>query len=179
MRTVAAKVRNSGFVTLSVGRVGDSSDANSYLDRVRAYVPVEVIAFFIFVNALVMGATLRTVAGGGPGTGVTVDGYVALIALIMGAVAAWLLTYVTSKVKNESRAASVQAVVSMFAFLVWSYAMGAKGYEVIAVPIVPSVAGLLLGAFTLFSGLVVPVKKEPSAAQLGAGNARHVRAKAN
>lgn len=165
MRTVAAKPTGKWPIALTAGSIGPktSDKANDYLARVRAYVPVEVVAFFIFVNALVLGTALMTTPADGSPSTLTPDGYVALLALVTGAAAAWLLTYAASKKKNGGRAAVVQSVVSVFAFGVWAYAMGARGFEVVHLPVVPSVAGLMLGAFTLFSGLVVPVKaKEPS-----------------
>lgn len=163
MRTVAPAVRTSGLLTFSAGTVDDSDveAAKDYLGRVRAYVPVEVVAFFIFVNSLVLGTKLWTVVAAAKDKKahevLTADGYVALLALIIAAGASVLYTYVSAKRAGQS-AWRVQAAVTLTAFLVWAYALGARAFEVLGLAIVPSLAGLLLAGFTLFSGFIVPVK---------------------
>ena len=163
MRTVAPAMRSSGFVTFSAGTVdtAEADAAKDYLDRVRAYVPVEVVAFFIFVNSLVLGTKLWAIIpakGDDPASRMlTTDGYVALLALIIGAAATILFTYVSAKRAGQT-AWRVQAAVTLIAFLVWTYALGARAFDVLGLAIVPSLAGLLLATFTLFSGFIVPVK---------------------
>ena len=39
-----------------------SKDGDGYLDRVAKYVPAEVVAFFIFVNSILVNATEQPVA---------------------------------------------------------------------------------------------------------------------
>lgn len=163
MRSVAPQERESGFVTLSTGTVGSAKpeDAKNYLDRVRAYVPLEVVAFFIFANSLVLGRVLQNEVAikGKPAVLVTtVDGYVAIATLVIGAVAT--LVYANLAAKTAGRDTwYVQAAVSLVAFFIWAYAIGARALELTIIPVVPSVAGLLLATFTLFSGLIVPVKQ--------------------
>jgi hypothetical protein len=161
MRTIAPATRESGYVTLTAETVPstDPDAAKDYLDRVKAYVPVEVVAFFIFVNSLVLGRAMTAAVGGGKDVhqAWTVDGWVALSALVVGALASVLFTFAAAK-KAGQRASRVQALVTLVAFLVWAYALGARAFEVVGILIVPSVAGLLLGTFTLLSGFIVPVK---------------------
>ena len=51
----------------------------------------------------------------------------------------------------------IHATVSIFAFLIWCYAIRAEACDILDLPFVGSVSGLLLGTFTLFSGFIVPV----------------------
>lgn len=160
MRAVAAAIRKSGLVTLTPDKVdgGGQDAAKDYIDRVRAYIPVEVVAFFIFVNSGVLGKPLWAKAKvAGQDSILTTDGWVALLALIIGAAGSVLVTYIAAK--RAGQPWLVQAVVTVIAFLVWTYALGARAFEVLPVVVSPSLASLLLASFTFFSGLIVPVKK--------------------
>ena len=64
-----------------------------------------------------------------------------------------------SAAKNGNSPWVVQSIVTAIAFLVWSYATDARAYEVMRIAVVPSVSGLLIAAFTVLSGLIIPVKK--------------------
>ena len=160
-----------GFFTLTPATVTASDDskktAENYLERVRAYIPVEVLAFFIFANSLAgavfaPGEPTSQVGGSAsspPHQVLTADGWVALAALAIGAVATVIFARIAAKAKNGP-VWGVQASLALAAFLIWTYAMGAKGYEVLHIPVIPVVSGFLLATFTLFSGLVVPLKGE-------------------
>jgi hypothetical protein len=157
-----------GLFTLSPAAVPAPPDgkkaADNYLERVRAYIPVEVIAFFIFANSLV-GAV---VAPGKPTSQVggnqqaqaqmwTSNEWVAVAALAVGAVGTIIYARIGARA-NGGKVWGVQATLSLFAFLIWTYAMGAKAYDVVGIAVVPAVSAFLLATFTLFSGLVVPLK---------------------
>jgi hypothetical protein len=162
MRPVAPEQRTAGFVTFSASAVSDANPeaAKSYLDRVKAYIPAEVVAFFIFVNSLVLGLNLRVTTqppGSDPQSVLTPDGYVAISALVFGVILS--LLYARVAAKSSGQPWVVQAIVTAIAFLVWSYAVGGRGYEVLNLAVVPSVAGLLMAAFTVVSGFIVPIKK--------------------
>ena len=173
MRAVQPESAPSGLITLRAGTVDTSGresaaipgkSADSYIDRVRAYIPVEIIAFFIFVNSLVDTTTIRA-ASGTEGARIVVQGadaWVAVAALAIGAAATIVYAYLAART-NKSPVWGVQAAVSLCAFLVWTYAMGGNGYYALGLAVVPSVAGLLLATFTLFSGFVVPVAPQAKA----------------
>ena len=162
MRPVAPEQRPTGFVTFSASTVpnADPETAKNYLDRVKAYIPAEVVAFYIFVNSLVLGLDLRETTQppqGDPQTFLTVHGHVAILALVLGIIFSGF--YARIAAKGSGQPWKVQAIVTIIAFLVWSYAIGGRSYEVLGWAVVPSVAGLLMGAFTIASGFIVPIKK--------------------
>ncbi|WP_146589433.1 hypothetical protein [Puniceibacterium confluentis] len=130
-------------------------DGQSYIERVRNYIPLEVIAFFIFANSMVAAgdggvASLRAGAIGA-------NEFVALASFCVA------LIGTVFYVKMAADAAKtgtwgLHAVLSCVAFAIWAYAMKAEVWDVLGIPISPVISGFLLGTFTLFSGLFVPVK---------------------
>lgn len=129
----------------------------NYIDRIRGYIPVEVVAFYVFVNSLIS----DKVSTGAGGFSLTADGYVAIIATIFGLIGTVL--YIKLSSKNEDISAwKFSACIAIVAFLIWIYAMDARIFEVLNLSVVPSVSGLLLATFTLFVGVVVPTSKEQS-----------------
>lgn len=164
MRAVQPASEGSGPITFRGGSVTtspaapDNKAANNYLDRVRAYVPVEVIAFFIFVNALV---DSEKVAKFVDLKSLTNDQGIALAGLVVGALATIVYARMAATA-NKTTVWGVQAAISLVAFLVWAYAMGAQAFVVLGMASVPAVAGFLLATFTMISGFIVPVK--PAAA---------------
>jgi hypothetical protein len=160
-----------GLLTFSAGSVAAPADstkaAENYLERVRAYIPVEVLAFFIFVNSLAgaLFAPGKTTAqvGGDPAPGeaaarmITADGWVALAALAIGVLGTALYARTAART-GKTKVWGVQTALAVLAFLIWTYAMGAKAYAVLGIEVIPAVAGLLLATFTLFSGFIVPAK---------------------
>ncbi|MFZ7091877.1 hypothetical protein [Primorskyibacter sp. 2E233] len=131
----------------------------SYIDRVRNYIPLEVIAFFIFCNAMIDNGEEPQLLWSG---NASPDDYVA-VATVLVSIAGVVIYVKTAADQAGTGTWILHAVVSTMAFLVWAYAIGAEALPVLGIPQVASVSGLLLGSFTLFSGLVVPVKKEPAA----------------
>lgn len=124
-------------------------ELQGYLDRVRNYIPSEIVAFLIFVNSLI-GANVLDVDGQ-----ILVDGWVAIGAMVVGIVACVL--FVKSTAQTEGNPVWVlQAMMSIIAFLIWSYAIDAKFLDVIGIETVPSVSGLVLASFTMLSGFLVP-----------------------
>ncbi len=125
------------------------SQEQGYLDRVNNYIPSEVVAFFIFVNSLV-GA--KVIDSNGQ---VLIDGWVAIFAILVSIVAC--IIFVRSTAKSEKNPVwGLQAVVSIIALIIWSYAIEAKYLVVLGVEVVPSVSGLILASFTMLSGFLVP-----------------------
>lgn len=161
MRAVAAETRPRGLVAFSGAPVADAKAdaANSYLDRIKAYIPAEVVAFFIFVNSLVLGSPLRSPGAPSDKTvqeSLTIDGMVAIASLALGVLLSFLYARVAAK--GGDTPWRVQGLVTAIAFLVWSYAIGGQGYAALNLHIVPSLAGLLLAAFTIVSGFIIPIK---------------------
>lgn len=170
-RSVFPNPERGGFASISTkkmpppvlqvqpgARAGVAADAQTppserefqgYLERVRNYIPAEIVAFFIFVNSLV-GNQVRDAQGT-----LDVDGYVAAAALVASIVGCVLFVRATAKAENNP-VWRLQAVVSVVALLIWAYAMNAKIFGVFDVPVVPSVSGFMVACFTLLSGFIVP-----------------------
>jgi hypothetical protein len=121
---------------------------DSYLERTAKYVPAEVLAFFIFVNAILEQAA-RT---GGPGA--TMAG-VPVTTVAQGALVAGVLVVpiFVCYVREEGDAWFINAIVSMLAFPFWAYALGAVAF---AGQWDGNFAAILLATFTVVSGLIAP-----------------------
>lgn len=134
-----------------------SATMQSYLDRVQNYIPAEIIAFFIFVNSLIAGSVgERTEILGFLNIGGAED-WVSVLALGIGLIACWLYAFSAASSEHHS-SWKIQAFLWTIAFLIWVYAIDAKVLAVLGIKLVPSLSGLLLATFTLFSGMVVPKK---------------------
>ncbi|WGW05514.1 hypothetical protein [Tropicibacter oceani] len=145
----------------------DANSTQTYIDRVRNYIPLEVIAFFIFCNAMIDNGEAPQLLWSGSASP---DDFVAVATVLVSLVG--VVIYVkTAAERADTGTWKLHAVVSCLAFLVWAYAIGAEALPVLGIPQVPSVSGLLLGTFTLFSGLVVPVRKDDAAGAGGEGAA--------
>jgi len=130
------------------------SQTQTYMDRIRNYVPVEVIGFFIFVNAMIKDdGDGKTLTGA--------DSFVAIGSVVVALAAACIFARMANE-KADTKVWIVQAMTSSVAFLVWAYAIGAEAVKVIKIPQEPVIAAFLLATFSLFSGLIVPLKKTPS-----------------
>lgn len=131
----------------------------SYLDRVQNYIPAEILAFFIFVNSLIGGTDIERTTTLGFLKIARAEDWVGLLALALGVFACWL--YAFSAASNDHHKSwKIQAFMWTIAFLIWIYAIDAKVLAVFGIKVVPSLSGLMLAAFTLFSGMVVPKKNE-------------------
>lgn len=130
--------------------------ADTYLERLGKYVPAEMIAFTIFINAILEQA-IRTggksaAMGGLP---ITIVGAVALVAaMVMTPIYVWY-------VREENDAWIINAVMSTLAFPFWAYALGAVAFENY---FDGNLAAILLISFSLFSGLVAPRVPRPKKA---------------
>ncbi|MEM8500197.1 MAG: DUF5675 family protein [Pseudomonadota bacterium] len=119
-----------------------------YLDRVRNYIPIEILAFFVFVNSLV-GKTHTTTGE------INANGYVAVAAVVLGAIATILYVRATARAE-ENPFWKLQATLALLAFFIWVYAIDAKALGIFKLEVIPSLSGLLLASFTVFSGLIIP-----------------------
>jgi hypothetical protein len=122
--------------------------ADTYLERLGKYVPAEVLAFSIFINAILdqamkSGGSAATM-GGLP---ITKVGMVALaVGMVMTPIYVWY-------VREEGDAWLTNAVMSTLAFPFWAYALGAVAFTDFRDG---NLAAILLASFTVFSGLVTP-----------------------
>jgi hypothetical protein len=126
---------------------------DSYLERIAKYVPAEMLAFSIFINAILdqavkSGGRLTAMAGVPVVT-------IALVALIACMCFTPLFVWY---VRQKGDAWFVHAIVSFFAFPVWSYAIGNVAFYDYRDG---NLAAILLVTFSLLSGLVAPRARPP------------------
>lgn len=127
--------------------------SDSYLERIRTYVPIEVIAFFIFVNGMASRNDLMTPAGTYRG-----DGWVALLAFVIGFAVSVALTY-RRLLGRANPTPRLGASLAGLAFLIWSYAIEGHYITMLGLDYRPSVAALALGVFSLASAFLGPAEQ--------------------
>jgi hypothetical protein len=125
-----------------------SAAPDNYLERVTKYVPAEVIAFFIFINAI-LDQVVRTGGQSAQMAGFSVM-TVATGALIVGTI---LTPFFIWYVREEGDAWITNAFVSTLAFPVWAYTLGAVAFADYRDG---NLAVILLATFTVVSGLISP-----------------------
>lgn len=133
-------------------------DQDDYLTRLAKYVPAEVLAFSVLINAI-LDQALRS--GGRTATmaGMPVMG-IATAALVVGMMMAPFFVWY---VHEKDDAWIINACVSFVAFPFWSYAMGAVAFTDYWDG---NLATILLASFTVASGLIKPLSIElPRVAQ--------------
>ena len=142
-----------------LGQDGQESAAggDNYLERIAKYVPGEVLAFFIFVNAILaqaakIGGTAASMAGIPVAT-------VAQGALIVCMILVPLFVWY---VREKGDAWLTNAFVSTLAFPFWAYALGATAFSDYWDG---NLAAILLLTFTVVSGLVAPRARRPKSRQ--------------
>jgi hypothetical protein len=97
---------------------------DNYLERIAKYVPAEVLAFFIFINAIleqVLKAGGKSAAMAGLPVTTVAQG-----ALVVGLVLTPLFVWY---VREEGDAWLTNAVVSTLAFPFWAYVLGAVAFN--------------------------------------------------
>jgi hypothetical protein len=121
---------------------------DNYLERIAKYVPAEVIAFFIFINAI-LDQAVRT-----GGKSAMMAGFpvmtIAFGALIAGTI---LTPFFIWYVREDGDAWITNGFVSTLAFPVWAYALGAVAFADYRDG---NLAVILLASFTVVSGLISP-----------------------
>jgi len=121
---------------------------DGYLERIAKYVPAEVLAFSIFINAI-LDQAMRTGGQDATMAGIPVM-TIALIALAAGTlIAPFFVWYV----REEGDDWITNAAVSFVAFPFWAYALGAvafTGYRD------GNLAAILVATFTVMSGVIKP-----------------------
>lgn len=122
--------------------------ADTYVERIAKYIPGEVLAFFIVINAILNQAVLS----GGKGAlmaGIpvmTVAQGVLVVCLVLVPLFVWY-------VREKGDAWIVNAFVSTLAFPFWAYALGATAF---IEHWDGNLAAIALASFTVVSGLVSP-----------------------
>ncbi len=121
---------------------------DNYLERIAKYVPAEVIAFFIFINAI-LDQVVRT-----GGKSALMAGFPVMAVAIGALIVATILTpFFIWYVREEGDAWIINAFVSTLAFPFWAYALGAVAFADYRDG---NLAVILLATFTVVSGLVSP-----------------------
>lgn len=126
---------------------------DNYLERIAKYVPAEVLAFSIFINAI-LDQAMRSGGKAPTMVGMPVIA-IAAVALIVGMLAAPFFVWY---VHEKDDAWVTNACVSFLAFPFWSYAMGAVAFTDYRDG---NLAVILLATFTVASGLIKPWMPKP------------------
>jgi hypothetical protein len=126
---------------------------DNYLERIAKYVPAEVIAFFIFINAI-LDQAVRT-----GGKSAMMAGFPVMTIAVGALIAGTILTpFFIWYVREEGDAWVTNAFVSTLAFPVWAYALGAVAFNDYRDG---NLAVILLASFTVVSGLISPRAARP------------------
>ncbi len=126
---------------------------DNYLERIAKYIPGEVLAFFIFINAI-LEQVMRSGGKTALMAGVPVSS-VATGALIFCMILTPLFVWY---VREEGDAWLTNACVSAMAFPFWAYAIGAVAFTDVWDG---NLAAILLATFTVVSGLIAPRAPRP------------------
>lgn len=162
-------LRPQGGIALEA--VGDGPEAghlpqggDTYLERVAKFIPAEVVAFFIFVNAI-LGDAAKTAIGQetDPASlktalqGAAMGGFsvwtVAWAVVIIGMVMIPLYLLAVRDKDDPSEWVWLNIVMAVLAFPVWAYALDAVAFR-------PwhdgALAGIVLATFSFVSGAIAP-----------------------
>ena len=126
---------------------------DTYLERMVKYVPGEVLAFFMLINAI-LDQAMKSGGADAAMAGVPVP-MIAAGALIAGCALTPLFCWY---VRQDGDAWIVNAVVSTIALPFWAYLMGAVAF---ANHHDGNLAAILVMSFTVMSGLVAPRADKP------------------
>src|SRR5579871_765457 len=127
---------------------------DDYLMRLAKYVPAEVLAFSILINAI-LDQALRNGGQTAVMAGIPVT-TIAVAALVIGTLMAPFYVWY---VHEKGDAWITNAFVSFLAFPFWSYALGAVAFTDYRDG---NLAAILLASFSVISGLIKPLSFEPA-----------------
>jgi heme/copper-type cytochrome/quinol oxidase subunit 3 len=142
-------VLQSGIAGLQAAKV-EASD--SYLERMVKYVPAEVLAFLMVINAI-LDQAMKSGGEHAAMAGIPVPVIATVTLLIAGILTPLFCWYV----RQEGDAWIVNAVVSTIALPFWAYLMGAVAFANFHDG---SLAAILVLSFTVISGLVAPMPEK-------------------
>lgn len=149
-QVAALKAAQSGAAGQSVGK---ADPGDGYLERMVKYVPAEIIAFSMVINAILEQA-MKSGGGHAAMAGVPVP-IIAAIALVVACVLTPLFCWY---VRQDGDAWVTNAVVSTIALPFWAYLMGAVAFAPFHDG---NLAAILVMSFTVMSGLVAPRPDKP------------------
>jgi heme/copper-type cytochrome/quinol oxidase subunit 3 len=141
-------------------QVTKAETGDGYLERMVKYVPAEVIAFSMVINAILD----QAMKSGGPNAamaGIPVP-LIATVALLIACVLTPLFCWY---VRKDGDAWVTNAVVSTIALPFWAYLMGAVAFANFHDG---SLAAILVMSFTVVSGLVAPNPEKSTLAEQAA-----------
>jgi heme/copper-type cytochrome/quinol oxidase subunit 3 len=133
--------------------VGKADPGDGYLERMVKYVPAEIIAFSMVINAILEQA-MKSGGGHAAMAGVPVP-VIATVALIVACLLTPLFCWY---VRQDGDAWVTNAVVSTIALPFWAYLMGAVAFAPFHDG---NLAAILVMSFTVVSGLVAPRADKP------------------
>lgn len=137
--------------------MANAEQGDNYLERMVKYVPAEIFAGFMLINAILD----QAMKSGGPNAamaGFPVSG-IAVAALLFCMMLVPLFCWY---VREDGDAWTTHAIVSTVAFPFWAYLLGAVAF---ADHHDGNLAVILVLAFTAVSGLVAPRERRPKAAR--------------
>jgi hypothetical protein len=158
VRIPAAESSSSGIIGLDEQLLGgfDKSEQaanDGYLERIAKYIPGEVLAFFIVINAI-LNQVVQTSGKGALMAGIPVMVVAQAAFLICLALVPLFVWYV----REKGDAWVINAVVSTLAFPFWAYALGATAFSA---HWDGNLAAITLATFTVVSGLIAPRGAKP------------------
>jgi len=130
---------------------------DDYLLRLAKYVPAEVLAFSILINAI-LDQALRNGGAAAAMAGIPVM-TIAVAMLVLGTL---MSPFFVWYVHEKGDAWVTNACVSFVAFPFWSYALGAVAFTDLRDG---NLAAILLASFTVISGLIKPQSFEAARAR--------------
>jgi hypothetical protein len=130
------------------------SAGDGYLERVAKYIPGEVLAFFIVINAI-LNQVVQTGGKGASMAGIPVM----IVAQATFFVCLILVPLFVWYVRERGDAWIINAVVSTVAFPFWAYAVGATAF---LDHWDGNLAAITLVTFTVASGLISPRVQRPT-----------------
>ena len=132
-------------------------EQDDYLLRLAKYVPAEILAFSILINAI-LDQALRNGGSGAAMAGIPVM-TIAIAALVLGTI---MSPFYVWYVHEKGDAWITNACVAFVAFPFWSYALGAVAFTDYRDG---NLAAILLASFTVISGLIKPQSFEAARVQ--------------
>jgi hypothetical protein len=134
-------------------QTGKTDPGDGYLERMVKYVPAEIIAFSMLINAILEQA-MKSGGDHAAMAGVPVP-VIAIIALVVACLLTPLFCWY---VRQDGDAWVTNAVVSTIALPFWAYLMGAVAFAPFHDG---NLAAILVMSFTVVSGLVAPRADKP------------------
>ena len=152
LESQAAALKPAEFGTAGPVAV-KAEPGDGYLERMVKYVPAEIIAFSMIINAILEQA-MKSGGGHAAMAGVPVP-VIATVALIVACLLTPLFCWY---VRQDGDAWVTNAVVSTIALPFWAYLMGAVAFAPFHDG---NLAAILVMSFTVVSGLVAPRADKP------------------